>query len=149
MISILRTFLIVCTLLWTTVSVAPMRKTGTHSDFTAPNINPLPPSKDPFYTAPFAYDGVPPGTILRVRSAPGLVKAIANCSAAYNILYRTTDSNYKPSWAVTTLLFPLVEPGHPTSNWTAVSPGSVLLSYQVSCKYCVLVMPSLKLTRCR
>lgn len=35
-----------------------------------------------------------------------LVSAIANASDGFNILYRTTDSRYRPTFAVTTLLVP-------------------------------------------
>ncbi len=81
---------------------------------------PLPPSQDPFYTAPANYERVAPGTVLRVRSAPGNLTSIyGNSSAAYNILYRTTDTRYNPSWAVTTLFVPQ------SSN------GSALVSYQI------------------
>ncbi|KAK2013508.1 LIP-domain-containing protein [Colletotrichum eremochloae] len=49
----------------------------------------------------------PPGTVLRNRPAPGNLTTItANCSEAFNILYRTLDSNNKPTWAVTTLFVP-------------------------------------------
>ena len=45
--------------------------------------------------------------MLRIRSDPGnLTTVFTNSSAAYNIVYRTTDSNYKPSWAWTILLAP-------------------------------------------
>lgn len=40
----------------------------------------------------------------------------------YNILYRTTDSQYKPTWAVTTLLIP---------NNTQYNSSDKLLSYQI------------------
>lgn len=67
----------------------------------------LPPSQDPFYTAPTNFAAAAPGAILRVREAPGnLTSVIANSTAAYNILYRTTDSNYNATWSVTTLLIP-------------------------------------------
>jgi hypothetical protein len=46
---------------------------------------------------------------------------MGNCSAAYNILYRTTNSRYKPSWAVTTVFVPS----------SASLPRKSLLSYQV------------------
>ena len=54
------------------------------------SMAPVPPSKDPFYTAPDGYQNAAPGAVLRVRSAQGLAKVIDNCTAAYNILYRTT-----------------------------------------------------------
>jgi hypothetical protein len=89
---------------------------------------PPPPSKDPFYTAPRGYEHAAPGAVLRVRSAPGLAKVIANCSAAYNLLYRTTDSNYKPTWAVTTLYVP------ETNATSFGGKGAALLSHQVACQ---------------
>lgn len=80
----------------------------------------LPPSQDPWYTAPENYQAARPGQILRLRAAPGnLTGVIANSSAAYNILYRTTDSRYNASWAVTTLLVPT------TPN------NQTLVSYQI------------------
>lgn len=82
---------------------------------------PIAPSEDPWYTAPYEFENEAPGTILRVRPAPGnLTKITGNCSAAYNILYRTTGSAYNPTWAVTTLFVP--------QNKSAT--GS-LLSYQI------------------
>ena len=71
--------------------------------------------------------------MLRVRSATGLVSLVGNSSAAYNILYRTTDSNYRPAWAVTTLFVPLVVGGNGTLNSTATVKGSSLVSYQTPC----------------
>lgn len=74
-----------------------------------------------------------------------MTKVLPNCSAAYNILYRTTDSRYQPTWAVTTLYIPLASPinstnsTHPAgssgtnstnSTTPSYSPGSYLLSYQ-------------------
>ncbi|KAL1895479.1 hypothetical protein Sste5346_005287 [Sporothrix stenoceras] len=84
---------------------------------------PIPPTQDPWYTAPYEFEREAPGTILRVRPAPGNLTAITgNCSAAYNILYRTTGSRYNPDWAVTTLFIP-------QSN--ATSGNGSLLSYQI------------------
>ncbi|KAF4448729.1 Lipase 4 [Fusarium albosuccineum] len=93
------------------------------------SAGPLPPSLDPWYSAPAGFEDTAPGTVLRLRPAPGnLTKVIGNCSASYHVLYRTTDSQYRPTWAVTTLLVP--ELG---SNSTAatVFDQSALLSYQV------------------
>lgn len=68
---------------------------------------PLPPSQDPWYTAPANFEQAAPGTVLRLRTAPGdLTSIVVNASAAYNVLYRTTDSRRKPAWAVTTVLVP-------------------------------------------
>lgn len=89
--------------------------------------NVLPPSSDPFYTAPAGYETAQPGAILRMRAAPGnLTSVTGNCSAAYNILYRTTNSRYNASWAVTTLFIP----ENPSSNSTS-NGANQLLSYQI------------------
>lgn len=72
---------------------------------------------------PAGFEFTEPGAILGIRNAPGNLSAtIANSSAAYNIRYRTTDSQYKPTWAVATLFIP--EP-------TAPHCGRYLLSYQI------------------
>lgn len=80
----------------------------------------LPPSTDPWYTAPEGYESASPGDILRNRTAPGnLVATVgSNCSAAYNLLYRTTASQGNATWAVTTVLVPK-------------DPTNALLSYQI------------------
>lgn len=93
---------------------------------------PLAPSVDPFYTGPTNYQLAAPGALLRVREAPGnLTSVIQNCSAAYNILYRTTDSRYQPAWAVTTLFVPLSQPNTTSTATNSTSPGGALLSYQI------------------
>ncbi|KAH8675260.1 secretory lipase-domain-containing protein [Xylariales sp. PMI_506] len=68
---------------------------------------PIPPRSDPWYTAPSGYEDALPGEVLRWRPAQGSLNyTFANISEAYNIMYRTADSHYEPSWAVTTLLVP-------------------------------------------
>lgn len=85
-------------------------------------------SLDPFYTAPTGYEKKSPGTILRFRPAPGnATSLISNCSAIYNILFRTTNSHYQPSWAVTTVFVPL----DISQNETNHKNRPPLLSYQV------------------
>lgn len=85
---------------------------------------PLPPSDDPWYKAPAGFEATEPGAILRVRPTPGnLTTLVGNTAAAYNILYRTTNSRYKPSWAVTTLFIP-------TSFYVSPSGKAAMLSYQ-------------------
>ncbi|KAI3397415.1 hypothetical protein diail_10746 [Diaporthe ilicicola] len=80
---------------------------------------PIPPLQDPWYTAPDGFETTEPGDVLRIREAPGNITSfVGNCSSAYNILYRTTNSQYKPDWAVTTVFVPVT-----------VSPA--LLSYQI------------------
>ncbi|PYI16220.1 lipase 1 precursor [Aspergillus violaceofuscus CBS 115571] len=92
---------------------------------TSPSVV-LPPTEDPFYSAPNGFESTLPGTILRLRQAPGnLTALVSNASAAYNIVYRTTDSQYHPSWAVTTVFIP-TNPSTGSDNRTA------LLSYQIA-----------------
>ncbi|PWY66017.1 LIP-domain-containing protein [Aspergillus heteromorphus CBS 117.55] len=80
-----------------------------------PGLDPDPPSEDPWYSAPRGFESAAPGEILRIRAAPGnLTTVVGNASAAYNILYRTTNSLYKPSAAA------------------AAANGSSLLSYQIA-----------------
>ncbi|KAK4556789.1 hypothetical protein LTR86_006360 [Recurvomyces mirabilis] len=89
-------------------------------------LAPLPPTQDPWYTAPPTYELTQPGSILRLRVAPGNLTTVFNASsAAYNILFRTTNSLYQPSWAVTTLLVP----SH--LNAAANTSADALLSYQI------------------
>ncbi|KAL5610604.1 hypothetical protein FOBRF1_006721 [Fusarium oxysporum] len=95
----------------------------------AVSSEPLPPSQDPWYTAPEGYEKKEPGTVLRLRPAPGnLTRMTGNSSAIYNILYRTTDSHYKPTWAVTTLFVPKFGPN---STAAFLFNQSAVLSIQV------------------
>jgi len=85
----------------------------------------LPPSRDPWYKAPADWELSKPGSVLRIRTAPGnlTTEVVANATAAYHILYRTTDSHYHPSWAVTTLFVP-------KTKFVSPSGRQALLSYQ-------------------
>jgi len=95
-------------------SVASVRRSDQRSSSSL-----IPPSRDPWYTTPHGYESATPGTVLRIRLAPGnITKMAAGCAATYNILYRTTSSQYKPTWAVTTLFVPK-------------KPAPALLSYQI------------------
>ncbi|KAM0193448.1 hypothetical protein ACHAPI_007769 [Fusarium lateritium] len=83
----------------------------------------LPPSQDPWYTAPAGFEFKQPGDVLRIRSVPKLVSVVEKSSAVYHILCRSTDSRGQPSWAVTTLFIP---------SWFYRSRAgkAALLSYQ-------------------
>jgi len=82
------------------------------------------PDEDSFYSAPAGLNATAPGTILRSRPVPFPIAAFntlpANLEAAYQILYRTTDSHGNPEAAMTTLLVP--------HN----AQPSKLLSYQIA-----------------
>ncbi|KAK3349205.1 lipase [Lasiosphaeria hispida] len=80
---------------------------------------PIPPSKDPWYAAPMRFESASPGDVFKVRRAPGNLTAMYNSSAVYNILFRTTDSLYQPSWAVTTLYLPPGDPSRPAPHSAA------------------------------
>lgn len=83
----------------------------------------LSPREDPFYTAPPNFESAAPGEILRMRPTRGnLTDLVTNSTESYNLLYRTTDSLYRPTWAVTTLFIP--------SN--TASGANRLLSYQIA-----------------
>ncbi|KAI1170212.1 LIP-domain-containing protein [Nemania sp. FL0916] len=101
---------------------------------------PLPPSRDPWYCAPEGFETATPGTVLRLRIAPGnlITDILKNAaSAAYNILYRTTDSHDQPTWAVTTLFIPT------TTLFMTPSEKKALVSYQFAYNSaCVDTSPS-------
>ncbi|KJZ75859.1 hypothetical protein HIM_04683 [Hirsutella minnesotensis 3608] len=86
---------------------------------------PLPPSQDPWYRAPLDFETRRPGELLKVRLAPGNLTEVvgSNTSAAYHLLYRTTDSRDRPSWAVTTLFLP-------RTMYFSPSGKASLMSYQ-------------------
>ncbi|KAI9649813.1 hypothetical protein NHQ30_002395 [Ciborinia camelliae] len=70
---------------------------------------PLAPSEDPFYVPPTGLEDCQPGSILRNRSIGPLSIGGAvpfRAKAAYQLLYRTTDSLGKASAAVTTIIVP-------------------------------------------
>ncbi len=100
-------------------------------------VIPSPPTKDPFYSAPAGFETAKPGAVLKMRKS-ALAELVPNCSGAYNILYRTTDSNYNPTWAVTTLFIPDVQ--SPSSSIKASSKPK-LLSVQTPCRYCPICIP--------
>lgn len=75
----------------------------------APSVPPVPPSSDPFYTPPAGYQATAPGTILRSRSVPltpGSGIMLTGASAAYQVLYRTTDADGSAIATVATVLLP-------------------------------------------
>ncbi|KAK8855837.1 secretory lipase-domain-containing protein [Apiospora arundinis] len=95
-------------------------------DFNTRDTGAIPPSQDPWYRAPLGFEATAPGTILRIRPDPSnITKVAANCSSAYNILYRSTNAAYQPSWAVTTLLISSI-----ADELNRTQSRSKLLSYQ-------------------
>ncbi|KAF5710941.1 lipase 1 [Fusarium mundagurra] len=93
-----------------------------------PLKNQLPPSKDPWYSAPDGWESSQPGDVLRIRSASNLT-GMDGSAAVYHILYRSTDSRGRPSWAVTTLFIP-------TSFYQSPSGKAAILSYQFAYNTC-------------
>ncbi|KAK4098932.1 lipase 5 [Parathielavia hyrcaniae] len=85
----------------------------------------LPPSQDPWYSAPRGLERHAPGTVLRVRKAHSNITLLVNNTAgAYQLLYRSTDARYKPSYAVTTVFLPLAGAAQ-----QQIAPA--LVSYQI------------------
>ncbi|AEO66594.1 uncharacterized protein THITE_2047488 [Thermothielavioides terrestris NRRL 8126] len=96
----------------------------------------LPPSRDPWYRAPTTYDWrqTDPGRVLKIRRAPLLNQTISNALAAYQLLYRSTDSQYNASWDVTTLFIPRWQ-----ARCSASAPAlcaHAVLSYQLPYDTC-------------
>lgn len=114
-------------LAWSGMLTASFARPSVSSAFETRATNsstPLPPKQDPFYTAPPGFEAAAPGTVLRIRQAQFDPTTIYNAStSAYTILYRTTNSLYQPSWAVTTLFIPST----PTQNFS----DNAILSYQI------------------
>lgn len=81
--------------------------------------NPVAPSQDPFYTPTGDWKSTAPGAILAHREVPNPLKNVSY-SAAYQLLYRTTDSLGDAVPAVTTVIIP-----QGNANY------SKLLSYQI------------------
>ncbi|KAL1967166.1 hypothetical protein VTN77DRAFT_3457 [Rasamsonia byssochlamydoides] len=89
-----------------------------------PRDGPVLPTDDPFYQPPSGFESTSPGTILRYRTPPYPIAAFGtdpvNLAAAYQILYRTTDSFGNATATVSTILIP--------NN----ADNTKLLSYQVA-----------------
>jgi hypothetical protein len=85
---------------------------------------PPPPQNDPFYQPPSGYEATAPGTVLRSRVTTATAFGnLPQHAQAWQILYRTTDTQGRPEATVTTVL----EPAGATPS--ATRP---LLSYQVA-----------------
>ncbi|CAF3501033.1 unnamed protein product [Fusarium graminearum] len=98
------------------------RDTSVDTD-TAIHEQTLPPKKDPWYQSPQGWESKQPGDLLRISSAPALLKAVENSSSVYHILYRSSDSKGESSWAVTTLFIP-------STIYHSPSGEMAILSYQ-------------------
>ncbi|KAK1826633.1 lipase 2 [Podospora conica] len=95
------------------------------------SFNVLPPaSLDPWYAPPANWDLAAPGTPLKLRTHAYPTINIRNCSDTYQLLYRSSDTHGRPSWAVTTVFVPT---SHALSCDTKTGTGCAhaLVSYQV------------------
>jgi hypothetical protein len=98
--------------------------TGTPAVAATPAATPPPPQSDPFYQPPTGYESAAPGTVLRSRETT--VAAFAQLPQrvqAWQLLYRTTDTQGQPEATVTTVLQPY---------GATPSASRPLLSYQVA-----------------
>jgi hypothetical protein len=85
---------------------------------------PLPPRSDPFYQPPSGWQATAPGAVLRTRQVEAAAfGTLPQHARAWQLLYRTTDTQGEPEATVTTVL----EPAGATP-----SPTRPLLSYQVA-----------------
>lgn len=109
-------------------AVAKASSSGIITD-DAPLESQLPPSKDPWYSAPDDWEIRQPGDVLRIRSASNLTNVVEGSAAVYHILYRSTDSRGQASWAVTTLFVP-------NSFYCSPSGKAAILSYQFAYNTC-------------
>lgn len=66
----------------------------------------LPPSDDPFYQPPAGFEAQSPGTILRSRRIPKPIAISTSLSAAYQLLFRSTDSIGRPNAVLTSIYVP-------------------------------------------
>lgn len=95
------------------------------------SFNVLPPaSLDPWYSPPPNWALTPPGTPLKLRTHAYPTPNIRNCSDTYQLLYRSSDTHGRPSWAVTTVFVPT---SHVLACDTATGQGCAhaVVSYQV------------------
>jgi hypothetical protein len=90
---------------------------------------PLPPQSDPFYQPPSGFQSTSPGTILKARTVSvAAFGYLPQKVQAWQLLYRTTDTQGNPEATVTTVLAPL-NALEPSKGASASRP---LLSYQVA-----------------
>lgn len=77
----------------------------------------LPPSKDPWYSAPKSYAFAQRGDVMKIRIAPGnLTAKLKNLKRSDQIIYRTADTNDFATWSVTTVLSPkTLDPNWPSA----------------------------------
>src|SRR3569833_2707285 len=88
-----------------------------------------PPSKDVWYRAPDGWEQSSPGDVLKVRPHAHPTINIRNCIDTFQVLFRTTDTHDRPSWAVSTVFIPKSHKNCNATNLEDCSHGVV--SYQV------------------
>lgn len=82
-----------------------------------------PPSLDPWYTPTPNWEAATPGTVLKTRDHPHPTVAVTNASDTFQILYRSSDTHGRPSWAVTTVFLPV---GHDRAYCNGSSPTATI-----------------------
>lgn len=96
-------------------------------------LDPVLPTDDPFYTQPLNISAYHPGDIIATRAISTNLNGILGASvtaisvqAAYQYLFRTTDSLKNPVAAVTTVLVPHnAKPGYLLSYQTAYDSANI------------------------
>ena len=119
----MRTFLtsaataaLACALALVPAAVGAAAASAAQPSTAAPAPGSVVPDQDPFYTAPADIAGYQPGQIVGSRPVPNVeVAGVSVPLDAWQISYRTNDSNNQPEMAVTTLVVP-------QTAWTGSGP---------------------------
>lgn len=64
------------------------------------------PTDDDFYTPPSGYESEKPGAVLKTREVASQLSGFTNMNSAYQLLFRSTDTNGDAIAAVTTVMIP-------------------------------------------
>jgi hypothetical protein len=88
-----------------------------------------PPSQDAWFRPPDGWEKAEPGAALKIREHAYDPIPIKNCIDTFQVLYRTSDTHGRPSWAVTTGFIPASQANCSESNIAACANG--LVSYQI------------------
>ncbi|KAK5662625.1 hypothetical protein OQA88_8539 [Cercophora sp. LCS_1] len=90
-----------------------------------------PPSIDPWYRPPENWESTTPGTPLKIRPNAYPTINIRNVNSTFQILYRSSDTHGRPSWAVTTVFIPTSHAACSPSDPVTTNCSHAVVSYQV------------------
>lgn len=90
------------------------------------------PANDPFYTAPNPIPNVAPGTVLRSRAVSTTALGLPSGLNAWQVLYRTNDTEGRPEAAVATIVVPVISVGGLLGGLFGGGVAHNLVSYQTA-----------------